>query len=124
MTTRAEGNAKLLRLAAILDTADALHAERGEPGYCQVLYQHGCGTPACAQGHWAAANPDRWEFIDGMTYLRNSHLTSKGAAMREFALDDEFGEWGELFAEDGCDNAQTAAEAAAYIRAFVARRGE
>lgn len=49
----------LEELACILDKADALHAEKGEPAYKQAAYAHASGTPACALGHWAAAHPER-----------------------------------------------------------------
>jgi hypothetical protein len=118
----AAGNANLLKLADILDAADALHAERGEPSYDQTQFAHPCGTPACALGHWGHANPETWKF-QSMGWWRhinagpNHHFD--GAEL-DFALDAC--EASELFSMWGCAKAETAKAAADYIRAFVARR--
>lgn len=122
MSTSIElGNERLLKLAAILDTADELHAAKGEPTYQQSAYLHPCGTPACAMGHWAAANPDRWHIepqdrsvnsIIGLPYVE--------AVRQEFFINPS--EEIDIFGMFGCDDALSAKDAAAYIRAFVARR--
>ena len=122
MTTIAVGNRRLLRLAAILDKADALHKKRGEPTYDQDRIVHPCGTPACAWGHWA--HDQRVNAKRKMEKWYDDNL----AAVREFALalardeDGEVIEAEELFGGFGCDNAETAKQAAKYIRAFVKRR--
>jgi hypothetical protein len=126
MTTRAEGMARLLQLAEMLDRADEEHKRKGEPGYDQERYRHGCGAPACGLGHWAAANPDRWK-LDVDTYapaLKHglTFIFGLRAAEHDFALTSR--ETLELFEVYGCNNAKTALEAAAYIRAFVARQGQ
>lgn len=124
MTTLTVGNRRLLKLADILSKADATHKKKSEPNYDQQFYAHECGTPACALGHWATANR-RWVWL-GLKYdlfprLRNnSHGSTTEDAMEEFHLTED--EADELFEVDGCGNAQTAKEAARYIRAFVKRR--
>ena len=104
---------RLLELADILDRADAEHEARGEPGYDQERYTHNCGTPACALGHWMAANP---EFM-----RRNKPGFIIEKAKLEFDLD--YGGADDLFGPVGCNGAKTAKQAADYIRDFVARGG-
>lgn len=120
-TSIALGNQRLLQLAEILDTADERHRQRGEPTYHQTCYVHPCGTPSCAMGEWAAANPDRW-ILD----VHKHRLLSRLSSDYLLAQCDEFGlseaERAQLFGLDGCNNARTAKDAAAYIRWFVARR--
>lgn len=130
MTTVAVGNRRLLKLAAILDKADALHKKRMEPSYRQLYYSHPCGTPACALGHWAANNPRRWEMrgrypgSELVPFLGKGHNAIYGneSAEIEFSLDsiDAY----DLFGMSGCDSAKTAKQAAAYIRKFVAKRSK
>lgn len=114
------GARRLLRLATILYRADALHEKRSEPAYNQATYVHGCGTPACALGHWAKANRDRWFFDNFQPFLKKQPDVG-GDAAKEFSIDEEESE--DLFGVDGCDGAQTAKQAAKYIRSFVARKG-
>lgn len=122
MTTLAVGNRRLLKLADILDTADAEHRKRKEPTYDQGQFTHECDTPACALGHWAAAHPRRWRFNTGGTPELKFAFAKVAfdAAMDEFCLDR--GEVLDLFNSSGCGNARTAKQAAKYIRNFVARR--
>lgn len=128
--TREEGLNRLLELADILDVADAEHAVNDEPSYSQDIFFHECGTPACAGGHWAVAHPERWIVRDFRPYLREappSHLSAiseRGTALRvyeslriEFALTYDEGQ--EIFGGNGCGNAHTGKQAAAYIREFV-----
>jgi hypothetical protein len=114
MTTKAVGDRRLLKLAGILDVADALHRKRKEPGYCQERYNHECGSPACALGHAYSdrgfrraglKNPD-WSFV-----VEDAEFFSITVAEAQ-----------ELFDTDGCGSARTAKQAAKYIRAFVKRR--
>lgn len=122
---RARGMSRLMELADILDEADEQHWARGEPLYDQGSWLHPCGTPACALGHWAAANTDRWT----THILWKPLLTSVAAgvwhssidcAQVDFCLD--YDEASELFGGIGCGHAKTGKQAAAYIRAFVARK--
>ena len=128
------GNAKLLKLAKILDTADEQHMRNDERTYKQSLWVHPCGAPACALGHWAAANPHRYRLVpatvggnpyeDVGTIIRKSSGEEIGVedsiTMREFALDAS--EANDLFGHYGCGGAKTAQMAAEYIRDFVAGR--
>lgn len=128
MTTKLTlGLRRLLKLADILDTADAEHRKRGEPTYDQGVFASSCGTPACALGHWAAAHRRRWYFEDrwGISALIRPVLirteeTGIAAAESEFQVSVR--EVLELFDTDGCGNARTAKQAARYIRRFVARK--
>lgn len=113
------GNQRLLQLAEILDTADERHIERGEPTYDQMMFDHHCGTPACAAGHWIAAHPERWD-MSTCTLISEPFGLISDQLSKEFCV-DEF-EYSELFGPDGCNNAKTAKDAADYIRSFVARR--
>jgi hypothetical protein len=112
------GARRLLRLAKILDTADATHRKKGEPPYDQEAYKHPCGAPACAWGHYLAHSKTartRFEIEDG------NYWGATLFAPAEFDISDE--EACELFDSYGCGNARTAKQAAAYIRAFVKRKG-
>ena len=113
------GNERLLQLAAILQVADEVHVHRREPTYDQQKYTHACGTPACALGHWAAANPESWVFECGVPVGRTNGSRWNQAAI-DFHLSSQ--EYEELFGPFGCGLPKTAKSAASYIREFVARR--
>jgi hypothetical protein len=110
------GNANLLKLAEILETADAEHQAKGEPPYDQSTYAHHCGTPACAVGHWRAF---RGRIV---VPAQAPHHQSAQVDRDDFALVDM--EYYGLFGDFGCGDAQTAKEAAAFIRTFVDNREE
>ncbi len=115
------GANRLLKLALILDTADALHKKKGESTYDQGIYRHPCGTPACALGHWAAANPKRWRFDNyGLPFVARDFESGTYSAVDEFGI--SYDEADDLFGYAGCGEAQTAKEAARYIRTFVKRK--
>lgn len=109
---------RLLRLAKILDKADKQHNKRDEPLYYQGSFQHPCGAPACALGHWAAHNPARWTFTkpNGVPRLRG-HNVSIANDCKEFDIPTN--EWGNLFSGHGCGFADTGKEAARFIRQYV-----
>ncbi len=117
MTDIKLGNERLLQLAEILDTADERHIRANEPTYDQDIFAHDCGTPACAAGHWMAAHPYSWDLAEAATIDGRS---AYWGLRLEFALDEL--DYNELFSSVGCGQAKTAKDAAAYIRAFVARR--
>lgn len=122
MTSIKLGLRRLERLAKILDMADALHKTRKEPTYNQRATVHGCGTPACAIGHYAAHTPRRWVFDRDERQVRWRETDSDDfleAAVLEFGI--SFGDAVELFGCAGCGDAQTAKQAARYIRSFIAR---
>jgi hypothetical protein len=131
MTTQAIGDRRLLRLADVLDKADAEHKRRGEPGYCQSRYRNtklpdeelspaACGTPACAWGHYIEIPSVRKRFRAlGRTYPYSGIYFSV-SDLAEFAIDRYEDE--DIFGPSGCGGAQTAKQAAKYIRAFVKAR--
>lgn len=124
MTTRAVGNRRLLKLADILDKADAAHRKLKQPTYAQSLFVHPCGTPACAIGHWAAHNRRRGWRVDvnnsvGSVY-KNGNYNTIMAGIEEFDLG--VAEYLRIFGSDGCGHARTGKEAAKFIRRFVAER--
>jgi hypothetical protein len=118
------GARRLLKLAKILDTADALHKRRKEPTYNQFQMVHSCGTPACALGHYAAATKARFK-IDRLSetvfYKGNSLYHEAQVAIDEFGVSR--GEGYALFSFEGMGGAKTAKQAAKYIRSFVKRKG-
>lgn len=122
------GNRNLMKLAAILDKADAEHRKKGEPTYKQEAVAHGCGTPACAIGHWMAnVESQRYEFFKlrengGLYRFRSNRafVDIIGLGERTFHLTEEQSD--DLFGSEGCDEAQTAKQAADYIRKFVRGR--
>jgi hypothetical protein len=114
MTTSIKiGNRRLLKLASILDTADAEHRKRGEPTYEQGCFRHECGTPACALGHWIAHDDGWLDQGSSADFLKAKDVFVLGAGDSQV-----------LFGTDGCGGARTAKQAAKYIRAFVARRSK
>lgn len=104
------GAKRLLKLAAILDKADALHKKKGEPTYNQWSTRHTCGTPACAGGHWN----------HHMKVGRDVDMTNCFTLNSTFDITDE--DWRELFSDCGCGQSKTAKEAAKFIRAFVKKK--
>jgi hypothetical protein len=120
-TSLALGNRRLSKLADILHVADEKHKKKGEQTYDQAMFMHICGAPACALGHWAVANPRRWSLIfGGLPRLILDGEYPLRDAMKEFCISED--EYDELFLGAGCGNAQTAKQAAAYIRRFVKAR--
>lgn len=119
---------RLLRLATLLD---ARHATAKQPEYSQSCFTYQCGAPACALGHWAIENKERWKLklrgpfrsYPDLYYKQGNKLIHPmlGAEL-EFDLSEN--DVDELFGCTGCGNAQSAAEAAAYIRDFVRRQKE
>lgn len=99
----AAGVSNLMLLAEILEEADRAHLV-----YRQASYVLDNGACCCALGYWCAYKDIDW--LD----LAIEDIES------DFALTPQ--EAVELFAGSGCGNAQTAAQAAAYLRRFAARR--
>jgi hypothetical protein len=106
----------------LLNVARALRESPNPDRFTMNDWQH-CGTPCCAIGHYAA----RADLQDLLQLDRSCGLERQGsgATVDASELFAHFGigikEWEELFAHDGCGNAQTAIRAAEYIEAFVAR---
>jgi hypothetical protein len=105
-----EGNKNLLKLAGMLEARSELGKRIDLKGYDQNQFFHPCGSPGCAAGMWFFMN------IKHPTY---SYSTS--SLKLDFSLSNN--ELEELFSSYGCNKAQDEFAAAAYIRAFVARRG-
>lgn len=138
MTSLAAGNRRLLELASVLDRVPAAHIleDKTMRGYDQTVITHPCGTPACAWGYWLYGNKERYKRLakeDGVlpAYIKNTlakwpfpgesgYVSYYQAGEHEFALTTV--EIHHIFGGSGCDGARTGKEAAAYIRAFVARR--
>lgn len=102
------GGENLLLLAQILEQEDARLQAAGKPTFDQRNHIHDCGTPACPLAHWYAFRGSTWFDCQVDEVLEDFELTT--------------GECLELFAPQGCGDAQSAHDAAAYIRQFVAKR--
>jgi hypothetical protein len=123
VVTREMGMRRLLQLAEILDKAKP-HREGIWPiaGYHQRAFLWDCNTPACALGHWAVNNQDRWETDGGsVPWLKAGRkFDPHDGAEHDFCL--TYLESRELFAGNGCGFAENnPKKAAQYIRDFVAR---
>lgn len=105
------GNANLLLLAEILETADEQHVKRREPTYSQCTWAHPCGTPACAIGHWN----------NFKKRPMNMDSAREKLCAGEFAVVPGTNAWSHLFGYSP-GYPKTAKESAARIREFVARR--
>lgn len=119
------GARRLLRLAKTLDEAHAKQMRQRRKNklfYDQTHLQHSCGAPACAWGEYVFSLGERRRMklcgIDAAGFL---YVAGIDDADEEFGI--TFDEAYDIFSSYGCNNAQTAAEAAAYIRAFVKRKG-
>jgi hypothetical protein len=97
----AAGVSNLLLLADILE-------EARDVAYRQASYVLDDGAASCALGHWCAHKGIDWLDLDVEDVEGEFALTAQEA--------------GELFSGGGCGNAQTAAQAAAYLREFAERR--
>lgn len=104
------GDTALLLLADMLDKADERHKARGEPSYRQDMFFHRCGTPACAVGHWLAAEGH----TDCVGLIANNYMR----LLNVFGLKSRA--WAELFGSTAPNS--SAQEAAARIRTFVKAR--
>jgi hypothetical protein len=107
----------------LLNVARALMESTNPDSFTMLYFFTGCGTPACALGHYADRIDLQRAFISGDKYYCID--TKSGDNVVEVAL-CYFGitryEYAELFDESGCNNAKTAVEAAKYIQDFVKRR--
>lgn len=112
---------RLLKLADILDVADAEHRAKGEPTYFQAPVVHPCGAPACAIGHYAAAAASKqrgWGLSQFGVLRYGEPIGIFGSEVRaefDINLTDALN----LFDANGCGGARTAKQAAKYIRKLV-----
>lgn len=98
-----EHKANLLELASILDKVPL-------GNYCQREFGDGsCQTPACALGHWAL----RKGYNNNILRYHYKTVANEDFGIGGYAYSSLFGPW-------GCNNAQTAKQAAEYIRNYVA----
>lgn len=112
---------RLLKLADILDVADAQHRKLREKTYSQLSFTHPCGTPACALGHYATNNRRRgWSVEGGCVVYGGRMLTEYTKVEQEFEVSRN--DCKELFSAEGCGNSKTAKQAAKYLRKFVKRK--
>lgn len=89
-----------------------------------------CGTPACVLGHYAARIDLQSEFRivvsdEQGAYIvdsRGKHIWHSCPSVREH-FDISRVQAYHLFDLEGCDDADTPAEAAAYIRRFIDTKG-
>ena len=115
--TKALGNKRLLRLAAVIATSDH---------YNQMVIIDDCGTPACALGHasylWPKhflieADEDRYICEYKHSFLSARMLVMEGA---EYFFSLSPNEVQRLFGAFGCNSARyDGKKAANYIRDFV-----
>jgi hypothetical protein len=120
-----ETDLNLLQLAGILD--DSKFEYDQERFFHSSNFGH---APSCALGHWWAAhggNRDgiRWHEFYGFSMENRMSGPYVEACLlptlhKDFEITQD--EVIELFGGNGCGNANNAAQASAYIRAFVERR--
>ncbi len=112
--------------------------ERGNPKFTMpenevdFIDEHKCGTPACALGHYAVRPDLQGKFKltkEGNLRMRTESRPVLGEEvdLGSLQMHQYFGisydEAQELFAHDGCDDAQTPLAAARYIERFVRSKG-
>lgn len=107
----------------LLNVSRALRESKNPELFTMARYGHGCGTPGCALGHYAARRDMQSDFI--LTNRGDLEASVEGlneyqtvtAALRHFDIDREQEE--KLFGSNGCGNAKTPNEAAGFIEQFV-----
>ena len=132
--TVSEGNQRLLNVArALRESPNPEKFDMGRYG------DDDCGTPACAFGHYAARQDLQDRFALVRRELRVSYAeaiyfstdvllryTGEMAFYDSHLVLEHFGiSWEEaddLFSVEGCGGANTPAQAADFIEAFVAKR--
>jgi hypothetical protein len=127
---------RAIHLRRLLNVVRALEESPNPERFTMAQFGHECGTPACALGHYCARTDLQSAFVlSKHTDRGDREMPTWPAPIDDVTValgfDDEevrthFGltedQAEELFGSEGCDGARTALEAAAYIRAFVARR--
>ncbi|MEM9388719.1 MAG: hypothetical protein AAGA68_27000 [Pseudomonadota bacterium] len=103
----------------------ALRESPPPESFTMRVFGQGCGTPACALGHYAARRDLQRTFkLSPHGLLRGGDGTrlydAYGAATEHFQLSGDDVAI-ELFGAHGCDDAATAEGAADYIEAFCDR---
>jgi hypothetical protein len=108
----------------LLNVAKALRESPSPSVFTMMKYGHGCGTPACALGHYAVRGDLQDVFAlteSGSLVMAKDHLDyyTLSPTLQHFGITRE--QEDELFGCHGCGNAQTPNEAADYIERFVAK---
>ena len=100
--------------------------EAPEPdNFSMQMYGHPCGAPACVLGHYAARTDLQKTFtLDAIGDVRTNDGSLLGSwqnnACPHFGISSV--EAFDLFDSDGCDFAQTPAEAIAYVKEFIIKK--
>lgn len=112
---------------ALLNVARALRESPAPNRFTMSMFGHSCGTPACALGHYAARRDLQHTFQLDSGALRYADGAG-GVWLNSITVREHFDLTSEqidtLFDEHGCDNAQTAEQAALFIEYFVECNGE
>jgi hypothetical protein len=123
-----ETDLNLLHLVSILETSKFRYDQ--SRFFHNVHFSPKCGSPSCALGHWWAAHGGmhggiRWSEFFGFSIENRVDGPFVDSDLMP-ALKADFGitaeEACELFGGNGCGNADSAGQAADYIRQFVERR--
>jgi hypothetical protein len=101
----AAGMSNLALLAEILEEVNRAHR-----GYRQACFVSDDQAGCCALGYWCAYKAIDWLDLCPEEVESDFALTAREAA--------------ELFAGSGCGEAESAAQASAYLRKFLARQRE
>ena len=104
-----------------------LSGRRGFIRQGRQMEKEGCGTPACALGHYAHRT-DLQDFLrlspDGLLYYTGKRWEASywhTSVRRHFGLTHEEASY--LFSSSGCHNAKKPLQAAEFIEDFVESRG-
>jgi hypothetical protein len=113
----------------LLNVAKALRESKHPDMFSMADQIHGCGTPACAFGHYAAREDLQQAFKIAPRWSDAYSIQTSDGSDKDVWWDDEsvlehFGidrlEADKLFYANGCGNAKTPVEAAEYIERLVA----
>ncbi len=113
----------------LLNAARAVEEHPVPREFTMGRFKHDCGTPACVLGCYAVRHDLQRTFKPALGYTMSMRLfrdeyriigCDSDEVLKHFDIYAE--EAMELFGSTGCGGAKTPQEAAAYIRAFVARK--
>lgn len=121
--------AKALRESAVPRLFTMAHWGYGADEVTSPQADKGCGTPACALGHYASRRDLQRAFKldeDGLVNDASDYSVGFDVEKRSPEIEEHFGlsrsEPSELFGPEGCGHAKTVKEAARYIERFVKRK--
>ena len=109
----------------LLNVARALRESKEPDEFTMAYYGLGCGTPACALGHYAVRSDLQDEFAldkEGDLIDRDGDPVAYAdpSVRMHFGITAE--QAGDLFSACGCGFAETALEAAEYIERWIAEQ--